>query len=144
MTTDRRTGRDRRDVDALIVAVLDEQAERRAAERREAARAAVLPARKRSRVPRAAVAVLAAGAGLLGGSTDAAAKRGPCLEDQACWTWPTMGNRRRGVYVKGRTAIVIVGPCRFQRLVRAHRIDWEGTEVIRGDWWATRHGCERS
>lgn len=45
----------------------------------------------------------------------------PCTEGDACWSWPTMGNHKRGVVTVHGTPLV-VGPCRFARLYRAHVI----------------------
>ena len=62
-----------------------------------------------------------------------------CMEDQPCWTWSTMGNRERGVFIVGRAHRVIVNPCTFRR-VHA-RIDWTRTLPMRGDYVARTTRC---
>ena len=64
----------------------------------------------------------------------------PCMEDEPCWTWSRMGNRTRGVVTRYGNPLV-VGPCRFARMHRAHRLD-PHNERMRGDAWAIVHGCE--
>jgi hypothetical protein len=61
-----------------------------------------------------------------------------CVEDDACWTWSTMGNHRRGVLVSG--ARRVVGPCTYRKLVLAGLVDRKA-EPLRGDSWAIQHGC---
>lgn len=62
-----------------------------------------------------------------------------CAEDAPCWTWSTMGNHSRGVVLTdGRR--VVVRPCRFAQLDRAHGIDWTRTSRLRGDATA-RKAC---
>lgn len=68
------------------------------------------------------------------------ARESACMEDAPCWTWPTMGNRRRGI-VSMSGARVIVGACRFARMARRGRIDWSRTDRLRGDRYARRQGC---
>lgn len=65
-----------------------------------------------------------------------------CSEDQPCWTWSTMGNLDRGVYVKHRSRRVVVEPCEFAYLDYKARIDWNRTPHLRGDEYARRHGCD--
>lgn len=56
-----------------------------------------------------------------------------CQEDEPCWTWATMGNRRRGVVlVDGRRQVVTCGT--FRWLARHSRLDRRATPVLRGDW----------
>jgi hypothetical protein len=65
-----------------------------------------------------------------------------CAEDDACWTWSRMGNRRRGIVTRWGTPLV-VGPCRFARLRRAGRVDYPRFARMKGDAWAMQHGCRR-
>jgi hypothetical protein len=87
----------------------------------------------------AALAVVAA---LSIPSTASAAGSSPrCVEDDACWTWSTMGNRSRGVVLTdGRR--VVVRPCRFARLDARGRIDWQRSPRLKGDATA-RTRCGR-
>lgn len=147
MKDERRRGQDRRNIDALIVAVLDDQAERRRENRREADRTSPSKARRRSRIPRALVAALAAATAALGASNAQAAygdaadvARYGCLEDMPCFQWPIMGNYRRGIVTVGGRRLV-VGPCRFQRIALAERIDYRRTPHLPGDALATFAGC---
>ncbi len=77
----------------------------------------------------------------LGAAAAPASAHPACVEDQACWTWSTMGNERRGVYVKNVRAIRTVSTCTFRKMERAARIDWTRTERLRGDHLARRWGC---
>jgi hypothetical protein len=61
-----------------------------------------------------------------------------CAEDDPCWTWSRMGNRRRGVIVDGRRRVV--GPCGYAQLRVAGLLD-AGNARLRGDAWALSHGC---
>ena len=63
------------------------------------------------------------------------------FEDDPCWNWATMGNRKRGVVTVWGTPIN-VGPCRFAKLRRAHRLTYAPIDHMRGDVWAMRHGCD--
>ena len=83
--------------------------------------------------------VAAIGLGVL---ASAASATSSCAEDDQCWTWPTMGNHRRGV-VTMHGNLPVVGPCRFARMARRHAIDWSSTPRLRGDRWAIAHGCDR-
>lgn len=65
-----------------------------------------------------------------------------CFEDQPCWTWSTMGNRKRGIVLAGSRRHKVVGVCAFKRLDRRGRIDWHRTDRIRGDMSARRHKCQ--
>lgn len=65
-----------------------------------------------------------------------------CHEDQACWSWSTMGNHKRGVVTMAGNRR-IVGPCQFERLVREHWIDLRG-QRMKGDAWAIDHGCAKA
>lgn len=65
-----------------------------------------------------------------------------CAEDAQCFSWSTMGNLERGVFVKGKRARVTVEPCEFAYLDFAARIDWKRTRHLRGDEFARRHGCD--
>jgi hypothetical protein len=77
------------------------------------------------------------------GSTAAA----QCMEDEPCWKWSRMGNRKRGVVLDGR--LVIVGRCRFARLVFNDRLKFGNGETettqLPGDGYAlkfaARGGC---
>jgi hypothetical protein len=62
-----------------------------------------------------------------------------CLEDEPCYRWDTMGNHRRGVFVIGRRARIVVSTCGYAR-VHA-RIDWTRTTHVRGDYYAL-HACK--
>jgi hypothetical protein len=64
-----------------------------------------------------------------------------CAEDDACWTWPTMGNHKRGV-VGFTGARRVVGPCQYSRLVRYGLLS-PRTPRLRGDYLAIRLGCTR-
>jgi hypothetical protein len=69
-----------------------------------------------------------------------------CMEDDPCWSWSTMGNLDRGVYVRGETGKVVrrrvvVDPCTFAWLSFNGRIDWRRTPHLRGDQFARKHGC---
>lgn len=70
------------------------------------------------------------------------AQRATCAEDAPCWTWSTMGNMQRGVFVHGRASRVIVDPCGFAVRSFRGRIDWTRTPVLRGDGIARAHGCD--
>ena len=65
-----------------------------------------------------------------------------CMEDRPCFRWDTMGDRNRGIYVYGRTARVIVGPCEYVAL--HSRINWSRTPRVRGDYsvWSHRGECD--
>ncbi len=63
-----------------------------------------------------------------------------CAEDDPCWTWSTMGNLDRGVYVKGRRFRVVT-PCQFATLAELSLIDWKRTAHLRGDAYARANGC---
>lgn len=70
-----------------------------------------------------------------------------CMEDQPCFTWSTMGNLDRGVYVRteGGQRVrrrVVVDPCTFAWLSFNGRIDWRRTPHLRGDGFARKHGCD--
>lgn len=60
-----------------------------------------------------------------------------CQEDQPCWTWSTMGNRKRLVVTVNGGALV-VGPCRFRRLAEAGQLL---PDPLRGDFTALTKGC---
>ena len=66
-----------------------------------------------------------------------------CVEDEPCWHWPTMGNRKRGI-VSMRGTHVIVSPCRFSLMME--RRSWRERRIMgwgmRGDAFALKHGCE--
>ena len=83
----------------------------------------------------AAAIIAAAVAGPATGST-------PCLEDEPCWSWSTMGNHKRAVKTDGGR-LLVVGPCRFRRLDKAGLIDWARTGDMNGDSWARKNGCKR-
>lgn len=88
-------------------------------------------------------------------SADASPVR--CMEDQPCWSWSTMGNHKRGIYLSNPRAIrslferrrnravftadkhrIVVGPCGYALLPGYIR---QANPRLRGDWWALRHGC---
>lgn len=81
--------------------------------------------------------------GLAGASDKASAYYGDagCLEDMPCFQWPTMGNFRRGIVTVGGRRLV-VGPCRFQRIALAERIDWRRSGNLPGDSLAAFAGCK--
>ncbi len=56
-----------------------------------------------------------------------------CQEDRPCWTWSTMGNGKRGVYVRGRRSRVIVGAHGYAHLARTRELDTARTPRLRGD-----------
>lgn len=75
-----------------------------------------------------------------------AAPGAACAEDDPCWTWPQMGNRKRGVVSLHGTPLV-VGSCRYARMyARAKALGMARLlgPALRGDAWARAHGCERS
>ena len=74
------------------------------------------------------------------GDANDVAKYG-CLEDMPCFQWPTMGNFRRGIVTVGGRRLV-VGPCRFQRIALAERIDWRRSGNLPGDSLAIFAGCK--
>jgi hypothetical protein len=67
-----------------------------------------------------------------------------CLEDEPCWDWANMGNRKRGVVTLWGN-FKVVGPCQFNRLwaqgkIR-HTITVDGKELsmmdrLKGDRYA--------
>jgi len=61
------------------------------------------------------------------------------FEDDPCWNWVSMGNHSRGVVTINGTPLV-VGPCRFQRLVRLGHLA-PGNERMRGDFTARHTRC---
>ena len=63
-----------------------------------------------------------------------------CTEDMSCWSWSTMGNRSRGIVTMHGTPMV-VGPCRFKRLMNGGMIDYRTSDVMRGDRPAMRMRC---
>lgn len=78
-----------------------------------------------------------------------ASERAQCSEDDPCWVWSKMGNRKRGIVTLHGTPMV-VGPCKFSRLWRSgdirHVVTVDGVryatlEKLRGDFWAIEHGC---
>ena len=83
-----------------------------------------------------ATCTLALGANLAHAATPSA----KCAEDDVCWNWATMGNQRRGIVTMHGTPMV-VGPCRFQRLMRAGVVDYRTSDVMRGDRTAMRKRC---
>lgn len=54
-------------------------------------------------------------------------------EDDPCWTWTKDGNGLRGVVTLHGNSLV-VGPCRFARLYRTHRIAYRVR--VDGRWYA--------
>ncbi len=74
-------------------------------------------------------------------TADASAHERRCLEDQPCWSWSTMGNLSRGVFVHGRKSVRVVEPCRFAALDFHGKIDWTRTPRLKGDGFARKHGC---
>lgn len=71
----------------------------------------------------------------------------PCNEDQPCWVWSQMGNRKRGVGVayhakRGiRIKHLVVGPCRYQLLALNNYLTSD-TPRLKGDSYALNHGCD--
>lgn len=139
--TDRRTTDDRRttapNVEALYLRIAADR-DRRTADRRIAA-PNVEPSASRWRT-RAGLVFIVLALGLAGSSDRATARPRACTDDMACWTWPIMGNYSRGIITVGGRYLV-VGPCRFQRVALAERIDWRLTPNLRGDALATFAGC---
>ncbi len=82
--------------------------------------------------PRALLAAAAIAASVGGAAPATAAPRATCMEDAPCWNWATMGDHRRGV------GGLVVGPCRFQRLVRSGAIQ---PAPMKGDKLAMRLNC---
>ena len=80
--------------------------------------------------------------GLAGASdrASAAPSSATCDEGMQCWQWPIMGNYKRGIVtVAGRR--LVVGPCRYQRIRLAERIDHKRTRQLPGDSLAAFAGC---
>lgn len=79
----------------------------------------------------------------------------PCLEDEPCFRWSTMGNHQRGVTIlqrNGGSHFAIVGSCRYRHLWQAGKVPYsvrvDGARVplnprVPGDGWARQKGCER-
>lgn len=96
------------------------------------------------------VCTLALGAQLAHASTPASTPSVPAqartcpapTEDSPGWDWTRCGNHRRGVVTVNGTPLV-VGPCRFRRLMQDLQLDYRPTDVLKGDRWAYLHGCER-
>lgn len=80
-----------------------------------------------------------------------------CNEDEACFTWATMGNLSRGVVVKHGVHIprawgvertlwdrmtALVDAAAFCRMERRHMIDWTHTPRLKGDSVARVRGCD--
>ena len=69
----------------------------------------------------------------------------PCLEDEDCWRWPTMGNLQRGVVLntpKGEPKrSAVLEPCEFAFYDFRGWIDWKRTPRLPGDQFARAHGC---
>lgn len=87
------------------------------------------------------VAILLLG---LAGASDrasAAPSSATCYEDMQCWQWPIMGNYKRGIVTVGSRRLV-VGPCRYQRIRLAERIDHRRTRQLPGDSLAAFAGCK--
>lgn len=126
------------DIEALYLRVAAAR-DRRTTDRRIAA-PHVEPAASRWRA-RAGLVFIVILLGLAGSSDRAtAAGSGACAEGMACWTWPLHGNYKRGITTVGERHLV-VGPCRYQRIALAERIDWRLTPNLRGDALATFAGC---
>lgn len=64
-----------------------------------------------------------------------------CTEGSSCWTWSTMGNHKRGIYVRGRRSLVVVGPCAYQAIAELHSLDRARTAALRGDYTAKITRC---
>ena len=90
----------------------------------------------------AGIVVLAAILAALLLPTGAQANGPKCYEDEPCWSWPTMGNLQRGVFVKDRKRRVIVNACQYAVLVELSLIDRKRTVRLRGDRFAINHGCD--
>lgn len=80
--------------------------------------------------------------GLAGASdrASAASREATCYEGMQCWQWPIMGNYKRGIVTVGGRHLV-VGPCRYQRIRLAERIDHKRTRQLLGDSLAAFAGC---
>lgn len=65
-----------------------------------------------------------------------------CQEDAPCWTWSTMGNRKRGVVLDNGQRIV-VNPCQFRTLTLIGWTDTRRTPKLRGDYTALHARCAR-
>ena len=83
----------------------------------------------------AVIAALLIAIGIGGCVAAQSAQSRPCAEDAPCWTWSTMGNRQRGITLKGGKHVV-VKPLRFAQLWDAGRIDWRKSAHLRGDYIA--------
>lgn len=66
-----------------------------------------------------------------------------CQEDDPCWTWSKMGNRRRSVVDLATGERVVVGPCTFRHMWMNGNARLGAGDRMRGDWWAIHHGCDR-
>jgi hypothetical protein len=68
-----------------------------------------------------------------------------CMEDDPCWVWPKMGNRKRGVYDLARKQYRVVTPCQFRMLWMNGDADLhKDSQRMRGDWYAIHHGCDNA
>ncbi len=71
-----------------------------------------------------------------------------CTEDMRCWSWATMGNLSRGIYIGGydsptdKPRKIVVSPCKFAYLDFTGQINWRATKRLKGDMFARRHGCD--
>lgn len=139
---DRRTTADRRssgaDIEALYLRIAADRDRRTTPDRRTTA-PDTEPSASRWRA-RAGLVFIVVVLGLAGSSDRATARPRACADDMSCWTWPILGNYRRGITTVGGRHLT-VGPCRFQRIALAERIDWRATPNLRGDALATFAGC---
>jgi hypothetical protein len=77
--------------------------------------------------------------------TDHPSHASRCMEDDPCWSWPTMGNRTRGAQFKawdGSIRTLVLSTCEWRVGMKAHTIDPTLNAPMRGDHWAAVHGCE--
>lgn len=92
-----------------------------------------------STLRRAALALAALG--LAGApAAPAVATRVACQEDMPCWNWANMGDHHRGIVSMHGTALV-VGPCRFKKLMQSGMLDYRYSDIMRGDALAMRLSC---
>ena len=127
-----------------IMTTAEHRSARRALQRLAGTRAPLGQSRGRKPVRTyAAILVAIVLLGLAGASdkASAASSEATCYEDMPCFQWPTMGNFRRGIVTVGGRRLV-VGPCRFQRIALAERIDWRRSGNLPGDSLAIFAGCK--
>jgi hypothetical protein len=81
----------------------------------------------------------------IGAAPAPATAKTSCHEDQKCWSWSTMGNKQRGIYVNNVPHRIVVTRCEYRALRMLDMIDRKRTPRLRGDHRARyAKGCKRS